>query len=202
VPAGTTSMTWNSTAALGSISLAIVPNGLSAADVAMIRKNVVAAANAYLKAADAQGYGAPIAGRYQWGSNSVVLNNALILALAFDFTQDRRHLDAVTAAMDYILGRNPMDKSYVSGHGERPLMNPHHRFWARQADPVLPGPPPGALAGGPNSSLQDPRARTLAGCAPQKCYEDHYQAYSLNEVCLNWNAPLAWVAAFLDEQKR
>jgi endoglucanase len=202
VPAGLSSMSWNSTAALGSISLAIAPSGLAPGDVGAVRQNVIAAANTYVKAAEAQGYGVPLAGRYQWGSNSVVLNNALILALAFDFTGDRRYMNAVTGAMDYILGRNPLDKSYVSGYGERPLMNPHHRFWARQADPALPGPPPGVLAGGPNSSLQDTHARTLAGCAPQKCYVDHYLAYSLNEVCLNWNAPLAWVAAWMDEQKR
>ena len=199
VPAGPTSMTWNSTAALGSISLATAPNGLPAEDVAAIRRNIVAAADGYAKAAAAQGYGVPVAGRYQWGSNSVVLNNALVLALAFDYTHEVRYLDAVTGAMDYVLGRNPMDKSYVSGYGERQLANPHHRFWAKQADPALPGPPPGVLAGGPNSGLQDPRSRALAGCAPQKCYEDHYQAYSLNEVCLNWNAPLAWVSAWLDE---
>ncbi len=199
VPAGPTSMTWNSTAALGSISLATVPNGLPADDIAAIKKNVVAAADVYARAAAAQGYGVPFAGRYQWGSNSVVLNNAIVLSLAFDFTRDVRYLDAVTGAMDYILGRNPMDKSYVSGYGERPLTNPHHRFWAKQADAALPGPPPGVLAGGPNAGLQDPRSRALAGCAPQKCYEDQYQAYSLNEVCLNWNAPLAWVAAWLDE---
>jgi endoglucanase len=202
VPGGFTSMTWNSTAALGSISLAVVPNGLARSDIEQIRRNIVAAADGYLEAAGNQGYGVPIAGRYQWGSNSVVLNNALVLALAFDFTQERRYLDAVTQAMDYILGRNAADKSYVSGYGERPLTNPHHRFWAKQADPSLPGPPPGVLAGGPNSALQDPRARTLAGCAPQKCYLDHYEAYSLNEVCLNWNAPLAWVAAWLDERRR
>jgi endoglucanase len=199
VPVAISSMSWNSTASLGSISLAVAPNGLPEADISAIRQNVVAAANTYLAAGSAQGYGLPLAGRYQWGSNSAVLNNALILALAFDFTKDRRYLDAVTQAMDYILGRNAMDTSYVSGYGERPMSNPHHRFWAKQADAALPGPPPGVLSGGPNAALQDPRAKSLAGCAPQKCYDDHYQAYSLNEVCLNWNAPLAWVAAWLDE---
>jgi len=35
-------------------------------------------------------------------------------------------------------------------------------------------------------------------CAPQKCYADHIESYSTNEVAINWNAPLAWAAAFLD----
>jgi endoglucanase len=199
IPAGLTSMTWNSTAALGSISLAIAPNGLSAGDISALRRNIITAADGYVQTAEAQGYGVPLDHRYQWGSNSVVLNNALVMALAFDFTRNARYRDGVVQAMDYVLGRNAMDKSYVSGYGERPLSNPHHRFWTKQADRALPGPPPGVLAGGPNSALQDSRAKTLAGCAPQKCYVDHYEAYSLNEVCLNWNAPLAWVAGWLDE---
>jgi endoglucanase len=39
----------------------------------------------------------------------------------------------------------------------------------------------------------------LAGCAPQKCFIDNGEAWSANEVTINWNAPLAWVAAYLDE---
>jgi endoglucanase len=39
----------------------------------------------------------------------------------------------------------------------------------------------------------------LRGCPPQKCYVDHVEAWSLNEVAINWNAALVWVAAFLDE---
>ena len=104
--------------------------------------------------------------------------------------------------MNYILGRNPLDKSYVTGYGERPLVNPHHRFWAHQANAAFPPPPPGVLSGGPNSGLQDPyvQAAGLAGCAPEKCFADNIEAWSANEVAINWNAPLAWVTAFLDEK--
>jgi endoglucanase len=40
----------------------------------------------------------------------------------------------------------------------------------------------------------------LKGCAPQRCYVDHVDAWSVNEVAINWNAPLAWIAAYLDEK--
>ena len=78
------------------------------------------------------------------------------------------YLDGVAEGMDYLLGRNPLDQSYVTGYGERPLKNPHHRFWAHQANPKFPPPPPGVVSGGPNSGLQDPyvQAAGLAGCAP------------------------------------
>jgi endoglucanase len=131
-----------------------------------------------------------------------VLNNAIILALAADMTNDAKYVNAVAEGMNYILGRNPLDQSYVTGYGERPLQNPHHRFWAHQANAKFPSAPAGVVSGGPNSGLQDPyvQAAGLAGCAPQKCFVDNIEAWSANEMAINWNAPLAWVAGYLDEK--
>ena len=199
------SMTWQDTQALGTISLATVPNSIDAASVAAARANLVAAADAYLDVIETQGYRLPMkagGGKYPWGSNSLVLNNLIILSLAHDFTGNVKYLDGVVEGMDYILGRNPLSQSYVTGYGTRPLQNPHHRFWSHQVNEKLPTAPPGAVSGGPNSGLEDPyvKAAGLTGCAPQKCFVDHIEAWSANEVTINWNAPLAWVAAYLDEK--
>src|SRR5262249_36577187 len=96
----------------------------------------------------------------------------------------------------------PMDQSYVTGYGKRPLVNPHHRFWSHQANNKFPTAPAGLVSGGPNSRLEDPyvKAAGLKGCAPEKCFVDNIEAWSANEITINWNAPLAWVAAFLDER--
>jgi endoglucanase len=80
------------------------------------------------------------------------------------------------------------------------MRNPHHRFWAHSMDPALPPPPPGALSGGPNGGRQDEVAREMGRCAPMMCWRDDIRAFSLNEVAINWNAPLVWVSAFLAEQ--
>jgi endoglucanase len=203
-----TAMTWSDVQSLGSISLAVVPNGLGREVSETIRKNIIAAADAYLAAAQKSGYHVPFAvppkKGYPWGSNSFVLNNGLILGLAHDFSHDVRYLNGVAAAMDYILGRNPLDQSYVTGWGARPLENPYHRFWCHQANPKYPPPPPGVLSGGPNSGFEDPymQGAGLDGCAPEKCFIDNGEAWSANEVTINWNAPLAWVAAYLDEAGR
>jgi endoglucanase len=195
-----TGMHWGGTQALGAISLAVVPNGLGPAGIASVRNHVVAGARAARTTVQNQGYGVPIT-NYPWGSSSSVLNAAILMALAYDFTGDQGYLQAVVQSMDYILGRNALGKSYVSGYGENPLRNPHHRFWARQVSASFPPPPRGALSGGPNASPSDPTARAaLGGCRPQRCYIDDLNAYSVNEVAINWNAPLAWVAAFLDEK--
>jgi endoglucanase len=163
-------------------------------------------ADVYLGIIGEQGYRHPMRigsdGGYPWGSNSFVINNAVIFGLAFVFTKQQKYLVGAVLSMDYILGRNAMGKSYVTGYGERPLQHPHHRFWASQATEKYPPPPPGALSGGPNSGLQDPYAKAagLAGCQPQKCFVDHIEAWSTNEITVNWNAPLTWVTAWLDEQ--
>ena len=193
---------WPSTAALGNLSLAVAGGGLSAGERTTLRDNLLTLADGYLATVGAQGYRIPYGGSYHWGSNSNFANIGIVLALAFDATGDERYRQGVVDAMDYLLGRNPVNKSYVSGYGENPLANPHHRFWARSADPNFPGPPPGALAGGSNF---DPPADSVAqaiyaDCAPQTCYRDDIAAYSLNEVAINWNAPLFWIAAFLDER--
>ena len=80
------------------------------------------------------------------------------------------------------------------------MRNPHHRFWAVAFDPTWPAPPPGVLSGGPNNtSMTDEVAVKLKGrCAPLQCWRDDGRAYVWNEVAINWNAPLVWVAAFAD----
>ncbi len=202
----TTAMTWQRVDVLGKITLATVPSKLSAAKRQAYRDQLVKVADYFLEVSKKQGYRVPFepdprTGEFPWGSNSFVINNALIMALASDYTRDPKYLDGVASAMDYILGRNAVGQSYITGYGERPLLNPHHRFWARQADPKFPAAPPGALSGGPNSGLQDPyvQAAGLKGCAPQKCFVDHIEAWSTNEITINWNAPLMWVTAWLDE---
>jgi endoglucanase len=201
-----TSMTWQVVDTLGRISLATVGGKLTAAERDAQRAEVIKLADRYLETLGKQGYRLPYAADakdgYPWGSNSSVLNNMVILALAGDFTKDAKYANAVEAGMDYLLGRNAMGQSYITGYGTRPLKNPHHRFFANQASAKFPEPPRGFISGGPNSGLQDPyvKAAGLKGCAPQKCFLDNIEAWSANEVTINWNAPLTWVASWLNEQ--
>ncbi len=202
-----TAWTWQSTASLGTVSLAIVPGVLSEADGAAARRAIVDAADVYAAEVENQGYRVPFRpsteGKFPWGSNSFIANNAMVLGLAHDFTNEPRYLQGIVEALDYLLGKNPNGISYVTGYGEYAFENPHHRHWAHMRSPRIPRPPPGALAGGPNSSLQDPLAkRRRSGCAPMACYVDHVDAWSVNEVAINWNAPLSWIAAFVDEKSR
>ena len=196
-------ISWGQVRTLGTISLVTVPNCLGKEELAQARANLIAAADNYLRQASEEGYAIPYsADAYPWGSNSAVLNRAIVLGIAYDLTGKTIYRDRVVDALDYVLGRNPLDQSYVSGYGARPMRNPHHRFWAHQKNESFPPPPPGALSGGPNSSsMIDPVAKQMKGtCLPQTCWRDDADAYALNEVAINWNAPLVWVAAFLAER--
>ncbi len=191
---------WNSVGALGTISLALADDRLPDTDRERARGDLAAGARAYLAEERTQGYGHPFAGPdYSWGSNGALMNRAMVLGLAHDFTGEVQFRDGVVAAMDYVLGRNPLDQSYVTGYGDRPMVNPHHRFWAHAADPAYPRPPAGVLSGGPNNTnMSDPVAQTMRGhCLPQTCWKDDIGAFTQNEVAINWNAPFVWVAAFL-----
>ncbi|MCG5448154.1 glycoside hydrolase family 9 protein [Micromonospora hortensis] len=195
---------WQSVAALGRLDLATVPNGLPAADLARVRASVTAAADTYLVELRRQAYGLPMPGdanSYFWGGNSNVINNAVVLATAFDLTRNPVYRDGAVQAMDYILGRNALNISYVTGWGEHAAQNQHSRIFGHQLDPNLPRPPAGSLAGGPNAALQDPFvAQLLAGCEPMFCYVDDINSYSTNEVAINWNSALTWISSFLADQ--
>ncbi len=198
--------TWGNTQGLGTLSLALLPNDLGASEIEKAKANVAKAADVWLGNIEQQGYRLPILsdskGDYPWGSNSFILNMMMVFGYSYDFTGDSKYLDGMSESMDYILGRNAMDQCYVSGYGERYLQNPHHRFWAYQLSKAFPKAPAGAVSGGPNSNFQDPtiNAAVMKDTPAQKCFLDHIDSWSTNEITINWNAPFAWAAAYLDEK--
>jgi len=189
---------WASTAALGTITLATAA-GVSPAERAAARAKLVALADRFLAEEARSGYHIPYASTaYQWGSNGAILGRGMILALAARFTGEARYRDGAVDTMDYVLGRNPLDQSYVTGFGWQPMMHPHHRFWAQTFDARMPGPPPGVLSGGANSTSFPEASASLQGrCVGSRCWIDDARAYAHNEVAINWNAPLVWLASDL-----
>lgn len=192
---------WVNVAALGRLHLATVKSRVPNARA--IRRSVLEGADALLALARQQAWGQPYAptGNWVWGSSSQILNNLMVLGTAYDLSGDRRYQRAVLEGMDFLLGRNALNISYVTGYGDVFSQNQHSRMFAAQLNGESPHPPVGSIAGGPNSALQDPIARDLlAGCIGQLCYIDDIQSYSTNEIAINWNAPLAWVASFVADQ--
>lgn len=207
LPAG---FDWGNVAPLAQLDLATVPSGLPAAELAAVRASVVAGAGRYLATAADQPFAQPYApddGRWVWGSNGQVLNNAQVVGTAYDLTGEPRYRDGVVRALDHVLGRNALGLSYVTGYGDVFAQHQHSRQYAAPLDPDLPRPPDGSLAGGPNSTAVeagDPVAERLFedGCPAQTCYVDDVESFATNEIALNWNAPLSWVASFVADLDR
>ena len=221
------SFNWGCTSGLGTLSLYLNSDVLEKVDptaAKTVKDSIVTAADAYIAEENKQGMGIPYRGSkftdeiniglddngnpievegYEWGSNSFVANNAIVMAYAYDATKTKKYIDGASTAMDYIFGRNGNDFSYVSGYGDRTLTYPHHRLWAHGVDPKFPLAPAGVLSGGPGAGMQDPYIGGLGfkrgTLASQKCYVDNAEAWSVNEITINWNAPLAWMTSYLED---
>ncbi len=150
--------------------------------------------------ADRSGYGAALNGEdYCWGSNMYLMHNAMKFILAEKFTGDGRFSGLAAEQLHVLLGRNPLGISYVTGCGEYRCNNPHLRPAAADGiDECIPG----MISGGPNSRLDDWRAKQLIrpGTPPMKCFADNVDCYSLNEVAIYWNSPAVFVLAYLNQK--
>jgi endoglucanase len=167
-----------------------------------VRESVVEAADRLRALQAAQPWGQPYAppAGWDWGSNGRLLNNLVVLAAAHAVTGAPRFRDAVVLGTDYLFGRNALGRSYVTGYGTDSPRHLRTRQFGHDLDPRLPPPPPGAVAGGPNSRVYpgfpaDPR---LAGLPPQFCYLDEPTSETTNDICIRWNAPLVHVAVLLE----
>jgi endoglucanase len=133
---------------------------------------------------------------FVWGSSAVAGNQGIALVQAYRLTGDERYLHFALANLDYLLGRNATGYSFVTGFGDKPPMHPHHR--PSIADGVT-QPVPGLLVGGPNPRApQQDRCTSYTSEVPDEVYSDDACSYASNEIAINWNAPLAYLAAALE----
>lgn len=152
---------------------------------------IMSLADKYIASLEENGYGVALEkGDFYWGSNGVASNKGMLLLHAYILTKEQKYLDAATGIVDYILGRNPLDISYLTGFGEKSTMKPHHR--PSQADGID-APVPGMIAGGPNASATDCAKKHIDENAVAKSYYDNSCSYATNEVAINWNAPFAYL---------
>jgi endoglucanase len=192
---------WSEVRMLGWITLAGQARQLPA-DAAAARSDIVANADTLLARWKASPYRLAMTGKdFVWGSNAVALNQAMMLIQAYRLTQRRDYLDAAQSALDYTLGRNPLGTSFVTGFGTVSPQHPHHR--PSVADGVA-APVPGWLVGGPNPGRQDAKdcKAAYASALPALAWLDDACSYASNEVAINWNAPLVYVAGALQALQR
>lgn len=204
------SFDWCATGGLGTLTLALHKS----AEFPEVVESIKKAADTFLAVQANEGYGIPLAEStntsefngyietatgYPWGSNGLVMNEAIVMAYAFDLSHKVEYFNGMSEAMDYLMGRNPLVKAFVSGYGENPVRNPYHRFFCPQMVFENPPVPPGFVVSGPNSYASDPWATGGDRRIPtQKRYEDNAELWQYNEVSISLNASLAWITYFMD----
>ena len=138
---------------------------------------------------------------FVWGSNSTAANQGVWLLHAYYLTGEQKYYKAAVKALDYLLGKNPLDMSFVTGYGTKSPKMPHHR--PSTSDNVE-EPIPGMLVGGPQPGGEDVGSKAEWKCDDYRtgqaatAYTDQRCSYATNEVAINWNAPLAYLAGALE----
>jgi hypothetical protein len=190
---------WSNVQMMGGYTLlrfqALLPARWAAA-VGGIRERLLAIANRYLEKIGSNAFHTVIGesrSDFVWGSNSVAANQGMLLVNAWLQTRDKKYLGPALANLDYLLGMNATGYCFVTDIGTHSTMHPHHR--PSIADGIIP-PVPGLMAGGPNPGQQDHQHYAFSD--PETSYTDQDGAYASNEIAINWNAPLVYLAGAIE----
>lgn len=141
-----------------------------------------------------------IPGDYRWGSLQINLNfGFILLAGAYEF-ENNNFKNAAIGQINFILGANGLNKSFVTGFGENAASKVHNRICSLTNNWEI---YPGFLVGGPNENLEDSalRKKFSGHNTPGLCYLDSRDSYASNETCINWNAILVVYAGYLNGLK-
>jgi len=175
--------------------------------LAAMKDKFLSACNDIMNKFSNDSYGVSLGERYMWGSMGVAGNNAMTLLLGSRIDSDANsihtsisisYIEAALEHFHYILGRNPLSQSYVTGFGSNAPKNPHHRPSVAAGSAV-----PGMVVGGPNMNTGQDHALAEhckahnGNLPPPKCYVDHKDSFSANEITIYWNSPVYFIAAVL-----
>jgi endoglucanase len=188
---------WGDVSPLAGLTyLSSVRTGKRQDRVESIRSTLTNAANSIVTNTLNHGYGRAFgssAGSYYWGNHGALTANAYLLNTAYKVTGDAKYREAGHEIIGHIFGRNYFGRSFVTGVGHNPPVNPHDRRSTKSGNPW-----PGYLVGGPHSDVlvddnNNPVAPRGATCAtPAVCYFDYQPDYARNEIAINWNTSMIY----------
>ncbi|MGQ4647119.1 glycoside hydrolase family 9 protein [Lyngbya aestuarii] len=153
-----------------------------------IKQKLIGRADALLQKVNRSGYRLAI-DKFVWASNKMVAEEGITLFYAYQLTGNKDYLRAASDQVDYLLGRNHFNLSFVSSVGTNAVQHVHHRI-ARAKRVVIPG----LLVGGPNTDAQDDIAPKSLG---PLSYVDDERSYATNEYAIDYNASLIGLMGML-----
>ncbi|MCY8650383.1 glycoside hydrolase family 9 protein [Bacillus haynesii] len=119
----------------------------------------------------------------QWGALRYASNAAFLAFVYSDWVDDtekaNRYRDFAVRQMQYMLGDNPQQRSFVVGYGKNPPQHPHHRTahgsWADQMNV-------------PENHRHTLYGALVGGPGRDDSYRDDITDYVSNEVAIDYNA--------------
>ncbi|HXK08527.1 MAG TPA: glycoside hydrolase family 9 protein [Vicinamibacteria bacterium] len=132
---------------------------------------------------------------WRWGSNRMLLDDGVVLAVAAEEKAQAGDRKAAAAyaghavrVMDYILGTNAMALSMVTGFGANAVERLH--------DTIVPDTASGKMALGPNdwTNAGDPDMPAFGSLPGMKMMPVKGRGWAAREVAIDGNAPLVWMA--------
>ena len=157
-----------------------------------IKQVVDAQSRNILKVIHSTGYMVGLTGNsgiqgYAWGSNEHALEFGIYLLRANEWMPDQQLVDGAAFQLNWVLGVNPLNKSFITGAGSNPMRTLHH-----QISHYLTSPTPGAIGEGPNAMETggDPILQAMfdADVPFAKRYADSPHSWATNEPVIYGNA--------------
>ena len=132
--------------------------------------------------------------RFIAGSNRMTIEEGITLVYAYQLTNNKAYLTAAVDQLDYILGRNHFNQSFVTGIGTNTVQHVNNLLFAIENKDYLPG----LLVVGPNGDAQD---GIVAKDRGQLSYIDDDRSYASNQYIIDNNASLISLITNLITQK-
>ncbi len=175
----------------------------SRTELVSARKHILKLADELIAGTDEQAFGTVMgksAKDFIWGSSSVAANQGIALIQAYRQTADKKYLTYALTNLDYLLGRNAVGYSFLTGFGYKSTLNPHHR--PSVADGIE-APVPGLLSGGTNANAaRQDKCSGYTTTIADEVYLDQSCSYASNEIAINWNAPMVYLTTAIEALQR
>ena len=142
-----------------------------------VRRDLLRTADSIVMVRNRDVYGRCLGDEYRWGCNGGLAREVLTLQAANRASPNPQYVDTSLDVVSHLFGRNYYGRSYVTGLGHQPPMNPHDR---RSGGDRVKEPWPGYIVGG---------GHTATG------WHDVQEDARTNEICINWQAALVYALA-------
>ncbi|MCC0175385.1 glycoside hydrolase family 9 protein [Waterburya agarophytonicola K14] len=118
--------------------------------------------------------------RFIWGSNRTVAESGIALIYAYRITDNTQYLNGAIAQLDYLLGRNHFNQTFITDIGTNSVQNLSNLYTRAKQIKI-----PGVVVSGANATAQDSKVYKDKG---HLSYSDDELSYATNGNATDYNA--------------